>query len=354
MRSLLFLVLSGVLLGLFGCGREEPAMLRTEGVIMGTVYHVTWVPAAVTSSEGAADESEKRLATEEVRIGEGIYRELNQVDEAMSTYKADSELSRFNQAPINSWITVSEPLGAVLDMASRINQESGGAFDVTVGPLVNLWGFGPERKEDRVPTAEEIETVRALVGQSLLQKDETGRLLRSAPIYIDLSAIAKGYAVDRVAAYLEGQGIARYLVEVGGEIRLKGPKSNGEPWRIAIESPEGLRNIFSTLASNDLALATSGDYRNYFEKDGVRYSHTIDPRTGAPIRHGLASVSVLAESTALADGWATAMMVLGPEEGRALAERLNLAVYFIIKAGEGFSDWASLEFLRRVESVEKR
>lgn len=324
---------------LLGCESDAPPMSTTEGAVMGTDYHITWI---------------NPLAQDEQVIREGLFNALSDVDDTMSTYQETSELSRLNQSAINTRLDLSPDMTYLLGMADDIHQQSGGAFDVTVGALVNLWGFGPDYKPDAVPDAEQIKVLLGQMGQPSLTINRQARtLVKEKPVMIDLSAIAKGYGVDKAAEYLESKGITRYMVEVGGEIRLKGPKLNGEPWRIAVESPVGIREIYSVLSFNDAAMATSGDYRNYFEKDGVRYSHTIDPRTGSPIRHNLASVSVLAENTALADGWATAFMVLGVEAGKRLAEEKGMAVYFIFKGEKGFEDWASTAFKQRVGNVEK-
>lgn len=314
-------------------------MSTSEGAVMGTDYHVTWV---------------NTQALDEQVVAAGIYAVLNQVDEAMSTYQDDSDLMRLNRGPIHTSLPVSDELMYLLELSRQICSASSGAFDITVGALVNLWGFGPDTKPDAIPAEEQIAILKTLTGQHLIHLDINSKTVRKdSPVMLDLSAIAKGYAADKVAAYLESQGVLSYMVEVGGEIRLRGPKANGEPWRVAIESPKGLREVYGVLSLNEAAMATSGDYRNYFEKDGRRYSHTIDPRTGYPVTNTLASVSVIAENAALADGWATAMMVLGPEEGSKVAEQLQLAVYFITKTPDGFADWASTAFKNVSGKVEK-
>lgn len=324
---------------LLGCQPDAPPMSTTEGAVMGTDYHVTWINPP---------------GQDEQRIREGVFNALSDVDDTMSTYQDTSELSHLNQSAINTPLNLSPAMTYLLGMAEDIHQQSGGGYDVTVGALVNLWGFGPDHRPDAVPDPEQIRLLQAQTGQESLKLDRAGNtLVKEKPVMIDLSSIAKGYGVDKAAEYLESQGIQQYMVEVGGEIRLKGPKSNGEPWRIAVESPVGMREIYSVLSLNDAAMATSGDYRNYFEQDGVRYSHTIDPRTGRPITHNLASVSVLANNTAEADGWATAFMVLGVDAGKQLAEEKEMAVYFIFKGDHGFEDWASTAFQKRVGHVEK-
>jgi len=210
---------------------------------------------------------------------------------------------------------------------------------MTVFPLVDLWGFGPSPRAAEIPGADQIATALQKTGSRYLQI--TGgapfAILKTRDIQLDLSAIAKGYAVDRVAGYLEGLQIRDYLIEIGGELRVAGKSPRGGPWRIAIEAPlVEQRQILDSIEVTDISVATSGDYRNYFEVQGVRYSHTIDPTSGYPVSHQLASVTVFSESAILADALATALNVLGPEEGRLLAEQQNLAVIFLIRGEEGF------------------
>jgi FAD:protein FMN transferase len=265
------------------------------------------------------------------------------VDSAMSTYREDSELSRFNRYGTEPFET-SESMIEVVSEAQRVAELSGGAFDITVGPLVDAWGFGPVEVAEP-PDAEIIAGLLADHGFEALEVDDTQRTLQKLreAIRCDLSAIAKGYAVDQVARGLIGLELTDFMVEIGGEVRTRGHRATGEPWRIGIERPDNERGgLWSAVALIDTAMATSGEYRNYYERDGVRISHTIDPRTGRPITHGLASVSVIHPSCMTADALATALNVLGPEEGRALVEREGLAAFFLISAGGGeFQEWAS-------------
>jgi thiamine biosynthesis lipoprotein len=220
---------------------------------------------------------------------------------------------------------------------------------VTVGPLVNLWGFGPGRGEDRVPSATEVEEARARVGYARLEVRDPPPAVRKAipDLYVDLSAIAKGYGVDRVSEYLESQGVGRYLVEVGGEVRGRGRNARGTPWKVAVERPaEGERAAYAVVEVDGVGVATSGDYRNFFEKDGRRYSHTIDPATGRPVTHALASVTVVSDTCMTADALATGLNVLGPEAGYALAEREGIAALFIVREGQGFARRATAAFAR--------
>lgn len=206
---------------------------------------------------------------------------------------------------------------------------------------MNLWGFGPLHQEDRIPSSQAIARALTQTGYEQLHARMSPPSIRkdNGFIYVDLSAIAKGYGVDKLAEHLDSLGLSDYLVDIGGELKGKGHNARGSAWRIAIEKPTpGKRSVHQIISFSEGAMATSGDYRNYFEKDGQRYSHTIDPETGAPIRHKLASVTVVNTSTMYADAMATALMVLGPERGYALAEQEALAALFIVKSADGFSE----------------
>jgi thiamine biosynthesis lipoprotein len=258
----------------------------------------------------------------------------------MSTWDPSSELSRLNALDrADEPFPVSAHTMEVLAAAAEIGEISGGAFDVTVGPLMQAWGFGTDSYQLRRPAPEELEALRERVGQAaLLTLDEdAGTVSKGHPdVEVDVSAIAKGHGVDRVAEALEALGYRNYLVEIGGELRAAGRKLDGTPWRVAIEKPESdSRAIHQIVILEDRALATSGDYRNFYLEGGERFSHTMDPRTGAPVHHRLASVSVLHPSAMYADAWATALNVLGAEAGYALAIRQGLPAYFIERGPEG-------------------
>jgi FAD:protein FMN transferase len=272
---------------------------------------------------------------------------LTRVDLMMSTYKPDSELSRLNQNRSTEWIGISAELAVVLDEALRISELSGGAYDVTVGALVNLWGFGPGEQEKKIPAPAEILREMKKFGfkKIRLNADKTAVRKEHPELYIDLSSIAQGYGADQVAELISGFGINHYLIDVSGEMRAGGTKADGTYWNIAIEKPvEGVRTVEQTIQVKDVAIATSGDYRNFFEVDGVRYSHTIDPRTGRPISHGLASVTVLDKTAMRADALATALIVLGPEAGFSLAEKLNVGALFISRGADGFVTMSTSAF----------
>ncbi|CAH0532959.1 FAD:protein FMN transferase [Vibrio stylophorae] len=271
---------------------------------------------------------------------------LERVNDQMSTYRKDSELSRFNQSRTDTPMTVSQDTAFVITEALRLNKLTSGALDVTMGPLVNLWGFGPEARPETVPSKALIAERRKMTGTQFLHVVSPTQLVKTNPdLYVDLSSIAKGFGVDVIAEYFDDLGIKDYLVEIGGEVRTRGVNDAGVPWRIAIEKPvPGQPAVQQIVSISDHAIATSGDYRNYFEENGRRYSHTIDPATAMPINHRLVSVSVINQSCMTADGLATGLMVMGPEKGLALAEKEGLAVYMIIKTDDGFESRYSSAF----------
>jgi thiamine biosynthesis lipoprotein len=295
------------------------AMVQLTGATMGTTYTVKIprLPGVIAVDTLQAE----------------IDRILAQINRQMSTYDPESELSRFNRNPSTDWVPVSPELLVVMQEAQRVAQLTSGAFDVTVGPLVDLWGFGPTVTDDAIPSQAAIAEAQTRVGYHLLRLRYDPPALQKtvADIEVDLSAIAKGYAVDRLAEYLETLSIADYMVEIGGELRVKGNNVQGDPWRIAIEKPTPNERTVERIALlTDRGIATSGNYRNFFERDGQRYSHAIDPTTGRPIRHELASVSVIHPSVTLADALATGLIVMGPDNGFQLAEQQGLAALFIV------------------------
>lgn len=311
---------------LAGCSfQPDEKVWEISGPVFGTRYAVNLV----------LEEDKERLS----ELSDGITEALEDVDKAMSTWREDSELSRFNNLSDQSeWFDVSEPLYEVLSTSLAISKLSDGAFDITLGPVINLWGFGPDGKPEEVPDPEQLESMLGSVGYETIELRQDPPALRAkAQQYLDLSAIAKGYGVDAVARYLEEEGLTAFLVEIGGEVRASGRKPGDEPWRLAIEDPGAeQRQVNRVLILEDKSVATSGDYRNYYEVDGKRYSHTIDGETGRPIEHNLASVSVVADTAMMADGLATAFNVMGYDKARALATRENLAAYFIVRGENGF------------------
>lgn len=280
---------------------------------------------------------------------------LDDLENIMSTYRSDSELMMLNKAPINTWVNVSQSLYDVLQLSEEISLLSNGAFDITVSPLVNLWGFGPEhQRNNSLPNTNDIQAILPSIGfqHLIIAKDRTAVLKREI-IDIDLSAVAKGYAVDALALLLEANNISDYLIEIGGEISTKGRNAEGNLWRVAIEAPlrsaQG-RQPLQIVELSGLSLASSGDYRNFFEVDGVLYSHTIDPLSGMPISHSLASVTVIAETTAVADALATAFSVMGIEKAMALANNNNISAYFVLKTADDFSESYSVGFTQFINN----
>jgi thiamine biosynthesis lipoprotein len=266
-----------------------------------------------------------------------IERLLEKTNAQMSTYISDSELSRFNQYRKTDWFPVSSETALVVEEALNIHQLTEEAFDITVGPLVNLWGFGPSGGKGTILSQEKINSTLKKVGSHHLQARFTPPSLKKdiVDLYLDLSGIAKGFGVDHISAYLVSIGINDFLVDIGGEMKARGHKKDG---------------IQKVITLNKQAIATSGDYRNYFDKDGQRYSHEINPKTGQPVQHRLASVTVLDPSCMRADALATAFMVLGPQKGYQLAERERLPVLFIIKGADGFFEKATPEFNKNIRS----
>jgi FAD:protein FMN transferase len=308
------------------------------GMTMGTSYSIkaSRLPDSLTPKE----------------INRQVKEVLDKVNGQMSTYQKDSELSSFNQSPSTDWVPVSPELYEVIKEALKISQLTNGLFDVTVGPLVNLWGFGPEEMSANPPDETVIKVKLNQIGHHRLTLKEDGLFVKKdiPELYVDLSGIAKGYGVDQVGLLLERLGIKGYMVEIGGEIRVKGKNNKGQAWQIAVEKPTvEKRMIEKILAITDTGMATSGDYRNYYEVERTRFSHIIDPRTGRPINHKLASITILSETSMEADGLATALMVMGPDEGYQFAEQNHIAAFFIIKSGQGFDEKMSSAFLQRTK-----
>ncbi|MCP4753482.1 MAG: FAD:protein FMN transferase [Proteobacteria bacterium] len=283
----------------------------------------------------------------------GIDQLLTGINNSMSTFLPESDISKFNRYRMSDWFGVSSDLTDVVEEALRISDLSDGAFDITVGALVNLWGFGTDSRQGKIPGDGEIRKLQRTINYHKIEiKRKPSSLRKENPwITLDLAAIAKGYAVDRVAFFLERKGLKDYLVEIGGEIRTGGYKFEKQPWIVAIERPVTFsRTVQKIVELKGRSMATSGDYRNYFEKDGKRYSHTINPRTGRPIVHNLASVSVVHDSCMTADALATALMVLGPERGYRLAVGMKLAAFFIVRTTDGFEEKMTPEFKAHIHS----
>jgi len=306
---------------LTGCLFQDKVEAFT-GPTMGSTYTVKYV----RSGDGPA---------KEVLHGE-VEAILGQLDKQLSTYRSDSDVERFNALPAGSCEPMPDMVRELVAAGSQLSADSDGAFDLTLEPLLNLWGFGPQGRGERVPSAEDISAARALTGQQHLSIDGD-RLCKAVALQLDFNSIAAGYAVDLVIDRLKALGVQSYLVEITGELKAEGRKPDGSPWRIAIEAPRDDQRVAQKIVELDgMGVSTSGDYRNYFERDGRRYSHTLDPQSGQPIEHHLAAVTVIDKSTLRADGLSTALMVLGPEKGLALAERIGIAAFFVVREGQGF------------------
>lgn len=324
---------------LTGCLHSE-TVEEFGGPTMGSTYSVKYV-----TGEGVADGLILKAETEAI---------LAEVDQQMSTYRDDSVISAFNRAPAGSCMAVPTGMLEVVRMGLQLAEESGGAFDPTIEPLLNLWGFGPQARVERVPTADELAEARRHSGYRHLRIDGQ-RLCKDVDLQLDLNSMAAGYTVDKISVRLAELGVANYLVEVTGELKAVGKKPDGQPWRIAIEAPlDDQRVAQRVLQLDGYGISTSGDYRNYFEENGVRYSHTLDPHTGAPITHKLAAVTVADSSALRADGLSTSLMVLGPEQGLAYAEQAGIAAFFVTREGTGFVTRGTTAFEQQFAAGEEQ
>ena len=263
-------------------------------------------------------------------IATALQASVNEVDEQMSTWMPESDLMRFNAAPVGQWMTLPAELLTVIDAGLEIGRRSDGAFDIGTLDLVAAWGFNTKNGvPDRAATAELASLPRRPAHESLERNE--GRLRKTAAIALDLSGIAKGYGVDRLAETLEGYGITSYLVSIDGEVRAHGRKSDGAMWQVAVEQPHrGARDIAGHVALEEGALATSGDYRHIVEQDGQSFAHTMDPRSGRPVQNSVHAVTVRAATCMLADAWATALLVAGPAEGQVLARSNSIEAIFAL------------------------
>lgn len=339
------LVCLGIGFAVVACGgaAEAPRSAYTyevSGATMGTTYTVR-----VDSDERPFSDGELEARVQEV---------LDDINARMSTYVETSEVSQVNAASPDATVNLSDDTYFVLQSAVFLAESSGGAFDPTVGALVNAWGFGPVNPTT-APSAFELETLRSHTGVEMLEMDRDTYSVRKVDLQarVDLSAIAKGYAADKVGDLLEENDLARYMVEVGGEVLVGEAKRDGTPWRIGIETPDvGAQHLQRTVPLTGHAMATSGNYRNFYVMDGRTVGHTIDPRDGQPVDHNGASVSVIHESCMMADGMATVLMVMGPEEGYAWAVANDIAAMFVVHDGEGFVERLTPSFteLAKVET----
>lgn len=333
MRMFVLLIFAACGTLLFAGCDDSPAPVVFDGATMGTQYHITIARPAV--------EVDAQTLQSEVDA------ELDRINEQMSTYLPDSEISRFNSQNGTDWFDVSPDFAAVVKRAQEVSEMTAGAFDVTVGPLVNRWNFGPAKTDINIPSEAEIAALKQSVGFQLIEvRDDPPAIIKQRPeVQVDLSAIAKGFAVDRIARLLEARGFENFMAEIGGEIRVRGSNADSQAWRVGIERPVGnTRVVHRVVRLRDAAMATSGDYRNFIELDGRRYSHIIDPRTGYPVDHQLASVSVIADDCLSADAWATALLVLGPEQGFDVAKQHGIRALLIERTETGLVERATIGF----------
>ena len=313
---------------------EQAPVTVLEGKTMGTF----WRASVINLDSRHAAELRQR-----------IQAQLDADDMLLSTWKNDSALMRFNHSRSTSPWPVSEAMADIVTLSLRIGAKTQGAMDVTVGPLVNLWGFGPDKQPVKIPDRAQIDAAKARTGLkhlTVINQSGTQYLQKDlSDLFVDLSTVGEGYAADHLARLMEQEGISRYLVSVGGALVSRGMNANGQPWRVAIQKPTDKENAVQAIVDiNGHGISTSGSYRNYYELEGKRISHVIDPATGEPIQHKLVSVTVISPTALEADGWDTGLMVLGPEQAKEVAREQGLAIYMIIKDGDGFKTWMSPQF----------
>lgn len=328
------------LLFLFACDNKTNDPIKLRGLTMGTTYSVKIV------------ESETSPIIEISTLKKKIDSVLIEVNEQMSTYIPESEISLFNTYKETEWFEISDDFAFVLNESIKICELTEGSLDITVGPIVNIWGFGPDQRPRKIPSDEEITSNMKSVGYDNLtvkfnppsvKKNKTG-------LQIDLSATAKGFGVDKVFDLLSELGYDNFMVEIGGEVRTAGHNQKNEHWKIGVSEADHSGGINKVLELSNLAMATSGDYWNYFEEEGTRYSHTIDPTTGRPITHNLASVTVIDSTCLKADGLSTGIFVMGPDRGYQFSVEKELMAYFIVKSDTGFVSVSSPKFIEQFEN----
>lgn len=314
-----------------GCS-QQPEIKKVEGFAQGTTYHVSWWSDNPVSID---------------TVNSLFSSELAAIDKEFSTYRDDSYISKFNQSDSTEWQPASDDFINLLHIAETVNQKTGGCYDPTVGPLFNLWGF----KKDvlHIPSDEQIAAVRSELGIDKIEIDEQGKRVRKTRpgVQLDFSSMGEGFTIGKLSHILEENGITNYLVEFGGDMKIRGHKPGGNKWRIAIEKPvsqkEG-RQPYQLVTIKDesgVTLDTSGTYHHSFDENGKEYPHILDLRTGAPVNHNLVSASVFGNVPAVSDAWATAMLCLGPKEGAEVAHKEKLEVFFIQKEGDTFSNFES-------------
>lgn len=338
--TILRTMLLGIVILLAGCDNTNtPATPKAQVTVLdGKTMGTFWRVSVVGIDQNRAEELRQKVQTL-----------LDGDDQLLSTWKSDSALMRFNQSQSMTPWPVSEGMADIVTESLRIGQKTRGAMDITVGPLVNLWGFGPDKQPVKTPSQAQINAAKARTGlEKLTVINRAGQqyLQKSIPdLYVDLSTVGEGYAADHLARLMVEEGISRYLVSVGGALVSRGMNGEGQPWRVAIQKPTDRENAVQAIVDiNGHGISTSGSYRNYYELDGKRISHVIDPQTGRPITHNLVSVTVIAPTALEADGWDTGLMVLGTEKAQQVVREQGLAVYMIMKEGDGFTTWMSPQF----------
>ncbi|UAK19867.1 FAD:protein FMN transferase ApbE [Kluyvera sp. CRP] len=338
--TFLRMALLSVVILLTGCDNAsapatpKAAVTVLEGKTMGTFWRVS----VVGVDKSRAEELRTKVQTQ-----------LDGDDRLLSTWKNDSALMRFNHSRSTTPWPVNEAMADIVTESLRIGRKTQGAMDITVGPLVNLWGFGPDKQPVSTPTQAQIDAAKARTGLdklTVINRADRQYLQKSIPdLYVDLSTVGEGYAADHLARLMTEEGISRYLVSVGGALVSRGMNADGQPWRVAIQKPTDRENAVQAIVDiNGHGISTSGSYRNYYELDGKRISHVIDPQTGHPITHKLVSVTVIAPTALEADAWDTGLMVLGTEKAQQVVREQGLAVYMIMKEGDGFTTWMSPQF----------
>lgn len=321
------LLLSTVITLLSACNKPQSRpQIDINGKTMGTFYSVKVSGDIAVSKE---------------QLQHQIDALLEQANDDISTYRADSVLSRFNHSRSTNPQAIPHGMANIILMALRIGHDTGGAMDITIGPLVNLWCFGPDKCPVKVPTQQQIAAAQKKVGLQHLNlfSDSRGEWLQKdlPDMYVDLSTLGEGYGTDELVRLMTRNGITNYLVSVGGAVSAHGVNSQGKPWRVAIQKPTDRENAVQALVDlQGYSISTAGSYHNYFEQDGQHYSHTIDPSTGKPIQHRLVSATVIASTALEADGWDTGLMVLDTEKALQLAQEKGLAAYLISKTNDGF------------------
>lgn len=329
-KIVVYLAIIGAILYLLLRGDAPPQLQKVAGFTQGTSYHISWwsnPPVATATIEAEFDAT------------------LAQIDAELSTYRNDSYISKFNNSSSTDWQAASADFIQLIETAKEINHKTDGCYDPTIGPLFNLWGF--QKDIFNLPTPEQIAQVKSEIGIDKVEVDKAQLQIRKTlpQLQLNFSSMGEGYTIDKLAKVLEQHHIQHYLVEFGGDMKIRGHKPDGSQWRIAIQRPENddtnSRTPYAVVTINDqsgVTLDTSGTYRHHFDADGKQYSHILDPRTGYPVSHQLVSASVFGSNPSVGDAWATAMLCLGPKAGKTIAEREQLAVFFITEDNQAFSN----------------